>query len=50
MVIDFVVNPDIEGNFNPQGRLYYTAIKLYQMPVNAYLQRWKQHENLMVIV
>ena len=41
MIIDFAVNPDLEGNFTPQMRFYYTGIKLYQMSVNAYIQRWK---------
>ena len=41
MVIDFAVNPDLEGNFTPQRCFYYTGIKLYQMSVNAYIQRWK---------
>ncbi len=49
MVIDFSINPELEGNFTPQGRLYYAGIKLFQMPVNAYRQTWKQYENLMVI-
>ena len=50
MVIDFAVNPDLEGNFTPQRCSYYTGIKLYQMSVNAYLQIWKQYENFMVNV
>ena len=49
MVIDFSMNPELEGNFTPQGRLYYAGIKTYQMTVNAYRQTWKQYENLMVI-
>ncbi|OTG65822.1 hypothetical protein [Acinetobacter silvestris] len=49
MVIDFSMNPELEDNFTPQGRLYYAGVKTHQMAVNAYRQTWKSYENMMVI-
>ena len=49
MVIDFSMNPELEDNFTPQGRLYYAGVKTHQMAVNAYRQTWKPYENMMVI-
>ena len=49
MVIDFALDPALENNFTPQGRLYYAGIRSWQMDVEAYRKTWKQYENMMVI-
>lgn len=47
MVIDFALNPELEGNFTAQGRLYYAGINSMQMTAENYRKTWKQYENLM---
>lgn len=47
MVIDFSLNPELEGNFTAQGRLYYAGINSMQMTANVYRLTWKSYENLM---
>ena len=47
MVIDFALNPELEGNFTAQGRLYYAGINSMQMGVDGYRMTWKKYENLM---
>ena len=49
MVIDFSLNPELEGNFTAQGRLYYAGINSMQMNVDNYRMTWKQYEKLMVM-
>ena len=49
MVIDFALDPALENNFTPQGRLYYAGIRSWQMDVEVYRKTWKQYENMMVI-
>ena len=49
MVIDFSLDPSLEGNFTAQGRLYYAGIRSHQLKVDAYRMTWKQYENMMVI-
>lgn len=49
MVIDFSLNPELEGNFTAQGRLYYAGINTMQMNVDNYRMTWKQYEKLMVM-
>ena len=47
MVIDFSLNPELEGNFTAQGRLYYAGINSMQMTTNVYRLTWKSYEDLM---
>lgn len=47
MVIDFALNPELEGNFTAQGRLYYAGINSIQMQAELYRKTWKPYENLM---
>jgi hypothetical protein len=47
MVIDFSLNPELEGNFTAQGRLYYAGVNSLQMTAENYRKTWKQYENLM---
>ena len=47
MVIDFSLNPELEGNFTAQGRLYYAGINSMQMQAESYRKTWKCYENLM---
>ena len=47
MVIDFSLNPELEGNFTAQGRLYYAGINSMQMTTNVYRLTWKPYEDLM---
>ncbi|MEQ1411446.1 hypothetical protein [Acinetobacter indicus] len=47
MVIDFALDPQLEGNFTAQGRLYYAGINSHQMTTNVYRLTWKPYENLM---
>ena len=47
MVIDFSINPELEGNFTPQGRLYYAGISSIQMLAENYRKTWKPYESLM---
>ncbi|WP_180175831.1 hypothetical protein [Acinetobacter sp. YH12025] len=47
MVIDFALNPELEGNFTAQGRLYYAGINSMQMGADGYRMTWKKYENLM---
>ena len=49
MVIDFALDPALENNFTPQGRLYYAGIRSWQMEDEQYRKTWKQYENLMVL-
>ncbi|MCW8041293.1 hypothetical protein [Acinetobacter entericus] len=49
MVMDFAVNPELEGFYTAAGRLHYAGIKSHQMTLNAYRFTWKPYENLMVI-
>lgn len=49
LVIDFAVNPELEGDYTAKGRLSYMGLKSYQMGVDAYRMTWKKYENLMVI-
>ena len=47
MVIDFALDPELENNFTPQGRLYYAGISSIQMLAENYRKTWKPYENLM---
>ena len=49
MVIDFALNPELEGNFTAQGRLYYAGINPKQMQAEIYRKTWKPYENLMCL-
>ena len=49
MVIDFALDPNLEGNFTAQGRLYYAGVRGHQMSVEQYRKTWKPYENMMVI-
>ena len=49
MVIDFSLNPELEGNFTAQGRLYYAGINSMQMQAELYRKTWKPYENLMCL-
>ncbi|MGY5391989.1 hypothetical protein [Acinetobacter sp. NigerLNRRAM0016] len=49
MVIDFALNPELEGYFTAQGRLYYAGLNTQQMTSNVYRLTWKQYENLMTL-
>ena len=49
MVIDFALNPELEGNFTAQGRLYYAGINSMQMQAEIYRKTWKPYENLMCL-
>lgn len=49
MVIDFALDPQLEGNFTAQGRLYYAGINCHQMTVDNYRMTWKTYERLMVM-
>ena len=47
MVIDFSLDPQLEANFTPQGRLYYAGISSIQMLAENYRKTWKSYESLM---
>jgi len=49
MVMDFAVNPELEGFYTAAGRLHYAGIKSHQMGVEQYRKTWRGYENLMVI-
>jgi hypothetical protein len=47
LVIDFAINPELEGDYTAKGRLSYMGLKSYQMGVEQYRKTWKPYENLM---
>jgi len=47
MVIDFSLDPQLENNFTPQGRLYYAGISSIHMLAENYRKTWKPYESLM---
>lgn len=50
MVIEFSLNPLLEGDFTAQGRLVHVAkIDREKMSANVYRLTWKPYENLMAI-
>ena len=49
MVLDFALDPDIEGNYTAKGRLAYVGIRTNQMGVDSYRMTWKQYEKLMTL-
>ncbi|MHA3083754.1 hypothetical protein ACX1NX_11440 [Acinetobacter sp. ANC 5383] len=49
MVLDFALDPELEENYTPKGRLGYVGIRRYQMDVECYRKTWKPYEKLMVL-
>ena len=49
MVIDFSLNPELEGNFTAQGRLYYAGINSLLLQAEMYRKTWKSDATLMCL-
>lgn len=49
MVLDFALDPELEGNYTAKGRLAYVGIRTHQMGVDSYRMTWKQYEKLMTL-